>query len=74
MAHPTAFRHHGTIILNRADGSAVALTMEEAATVAALVSPSADARAAAENHLAAHRTLLGTGHGSVGASYPPRAE
>lgn len=66
MANPTAFRHLSNIYLNRADGSALILTTEEAAAVAALVSPSAEARAAAERHLAVHRGTLGFGHGSQG--------
>jgi hypothetical protein len=64
MAHPTAFRHQGSITLNRADGSSILLSMEEAAAIAALVSPGAEARAAAERHLAVHRGMLGNRHGA----------
>lgn len=63
MAHPTAFRHQGTVTLNRHDGSSVTLSMEEAAAIAAAVSPSEVARTAAERHLLAHRTPLGQRHG-----------
>ena len=65
MAHPTAFRHQGKVHLNRGDGTAVILTMEEAAAIAALVAPSADARAAAERHLQAHQGMLGQRHGAA---------
>lgn len=64
MAQPTAFRHENRIHLNRADGTSVVLTSEEAAAIAALVGPSAVAREAAERHLEMLRTPLGRRHGS----------
>lgn len=63
MAQPTAYRHEGRVLLNRHDGTLVRLTMEEAAAIVAVVSPSADARAAAERHLVAHASPLGRRHG-----------
>ena len=62
MAQPTAFRHNGAIHLNRHDGTSIALSMEEATVIAALVGPSAEARDAAERHLEMLRTPLGRRH------------
>ena len=62
MAHCTAFRHQGLVGLNRADGSAIMLTMEEALAVADLISPSSEARAAVTRHLNAHSGLLASRH------------
>lgn len=62
MAQPTAFRHQNRIHLNRADGTSLVLTTEEAAAIAVLVGPSAAARDAAERHLEMLRTPLGRRH------------
>lgn len=67
MARPTAYRHQGIIHLNRADGSLLALTVEEAAAIAALLSPGTEAGAAAQRHLDAHAGMLGRGHGHAAA-------
>lgn len=65
MAAPTAYRHQGMIALNRPNGGLVMLTMEEAAAVAALVSPGADARDAVQRHMDARGELLGRRHASA---------
>ncbi len=62
MAQPTAFRHNGAIHLNRHDGTSIALSMEEAVVIAALVGPSAEAQAAAARHLEMLRVPLGSRH------------
>jgi len=62
MAHCTAFRHQGLVGLNRADGTAIMLTMEEAVAVADLIGPSSEARTAVARHLDAHSQILGSRH------------
>jgi len=62
MAAVTAFRHQGMIGVNRPNGGLVMLTMEEVAAIMALVSPGTVAGEAAQSHLAAHRTMLGSRH------------
>lgn len=73
MARPTAFKHQGLVCLNRADGSAIMLTTEEAAAIVALLSPASEAGAAAQRHLDAHGRLLGRSHGDEEyPAHPPR--
>ncbi len=73
MAHPTAFRSQGLVALNRADGSVIMLTQEEADAVAGLCGPGAHAANSVRAHLERHGGLcqeIGTRHtGPV----PPRA-